>query len=71
MKKEKKGSGVFALQSGAGVKHWGHLANEQKREPEWEAIEKEGYERIHVVGLGRARPVLCPPLANPPGPMVR
>lgn len=43
----------------------------QKGKPEWKAIEKEGYSSIHVLGLGRARPVLCPPLANPLGPMVR
>lgn len=44
---------------------------EQKGKLEWKAIEKEGYSSIHVLGLGRARPALCPPLANPPGPMVR
>ena len=43
----------------------------QKAKPERKAIEKEGHERIHVLGLGRDRPVLCPPLANPLGPMVR
>mgnify|MGYP007099588306 CR=1 FL=1 len=47
------------------------LASGTKGKPEWKAIEKEDCSRIHVLGLGRDRPVLCPPLANPLGPMVR